>query len=147
MGVPETDATVGLDEMKAIEWFAGLPLNAAIGIAVGYAIVMGFKWVLDYFTARAATNPEEALRADLMEAHKEVRREVQELRRELSEAYDKMRYMNTELNRIRENLSAIKVELHLLKVDYPGSEEVLHAVIKKLEAVGDYPVPVSPENK
>lgn len=121
--------------MKVIEWLTGLPLSAAVGIAIGYVIVMGVKWVLDYFAARASANPEEALRADLMEAHKEVRREVQELRKELSEAYDKMRNMNTELNRIRENLSAIKVELHLLKVDYPGSEEVLHAVIKKLETV------------
>lgn len=147
MGIPQADPTLGVSSMKVIDWLSGLPMSAAIGIAIGYMMVMGFKWVLDYFAAKANANPEETLRADLMEAHKEVRREVQELRKELSEAYDNMRSMNTELHRIRENLSAIKVELHLLKVDYPGSEEVLHAVIKKLDSVAPVATSAAQENK
>jgi predicted nuclease with TOPRIM domain len=124
------------DSPTIMDWLLGLPISAALGIAIGYALIMGIKWFLDYLNTKAQENPEEALRNDLMAAHREVRREVQELRRELSEAYDKMRNMTVELHRIREGLAAIKVELHHLKTEYPASEEVLGAVIERLDSVG-----------
>jgi predicted nuclease with TOPRIM domain len=130
-------------EDNLLSWFLGLPINAAIGIAVGYLIVMGIKWVLDYLLAKASDNPEEAFRDDLMRAHRELRGEVQELRKELSEAYERLRSMTIELHAIREGIVAMKVELYDLKVEHPHSQEVLHAIIERLESVGNGDLPSS----
>ena len=131
-----------MDE-NLLSWFLGLPINAAVGIAFGYLIVMGIKWVLDYLLAKASDNPEEALRDDLMQAHRELRSEVQELRKELSEAYERLRSMTIELHAIREGIVAMKVELYDLKVEHPHSQEVLHAIIERLESVGNGEPPSS----
>jgi predicted nuclease with TOPRIM domain len=130
-------------EPKLLTWFLGLPVTTAIGIAIGYVVVMGIKWVLDYFLAKAAENPEEAFRDDLMQAHRELRAEVQELRKELSEAYERLRSMTIELHAIREGVMAMKIELYDLKVEHPHSGEVLHAIIERLESVGNGEPPPS----
>jgi septal ring factor EnvC (AmiA/AmiB activator) len=130
-------------DAELLTWFLGLPINAAVGIAVGYIFVMGIKWALDYLLAKAADNPEEAFRDDLMQAHRELRAEVQELRKELSEAYERLRSMTIELHAIREGVVAMKLELYDLKVEHPHSQEVLHAIIERLESVGNGEPPSS----
>ena len=136
MGVSATYEALGVMEDNILSWFLGLPANAAIGVAIGYVVVMGLKWALDYVLAKAGANPEEALRDDLMRAHRELRSEVQELRKELSEAYERLRSMTIELHAIREGVVAMKIDLYELKVEHPHSQEVLHSIIERLEAVG-----------
>ena len=118
-----------------LDWFMGLPMSAAMGVAAGYGLIMLFKWLLDVIAAKAKENPEGILRNDLMEAHREVRKEVQELRKELNEAYEKMRALSVELHRIRENLAGLKVDLHHFKTEYPDSEGMLGTIIERLDSV------------
>lgn len=120
---------------SVIEWVGALPLQAAVGIGFTYFLIMAIRHYFRYLATKVSQNPEEALRADLMEAHREVRKEVQELRRELADTYDKMRNMTVELHRIREGLAAVKVELHLLKTEYPEGEAMFKKIIEKIDAV------------
>lgn len=134
-GLP-TEAPMELtSDPTLLDYLLRLPLKVVGLLAVGAIILRSIQWCFEYFAARAAQNPEEALRNDLMKAHQEVRKEVQELRSELSEAYDKMRKLSVELNKMRENLAAFRYELHLLKTEFPQAEHVISLALKKLENI------------